>query len=1038
MKTKLSGILTLILAFVVQISFAQEKTISGAVSDENNMPLPGATVVIQGTTTGTSTDFDGNYSITANVGDILNFSFVGYATQSKTVGAANTINVSMQPDNALEEVIVVAYGTQTKEAIVGSVGVIGTAAIETQQVTSPLRAIQGTVPGVNIISAGGQPGTNPDIRIRGFGSINADQSPLIVLDGAPYNGNLNSISQDQIESITVLKDASSTSLYGSRGANGVILINTKKGKRNTAPQITFRSQVGLTNPTIGLHDLASTDELFEYTWEALRNTNQYLSGQTPTDAAQNATGQVVDYFGYNPYNIVNPVDVNGNLVTSNKLWETDWEEEVIRRDNLRINHNLTLSGGDDKSTYFMSFDYLNEEGNVIRSNFERIATRINLESQVNDKLKIGFNTSFSRSNSGNPDQTSGSTTQAITWIYNVASVYPIFQRDGNGALILDSAGNPQYDLGQGGVVGQAVNAVRPAFGGQNLLAELYLGTERRRRTSYLGNAFAEVKLFEGLTFRTNLSYENFLFDSFSFDDDLLSFASNLNGRISQDRDIITTLNAIQSLNYNKDFGNHNVNVDLITEAYTFERDDLGAQGTGYLPNVEVLDGATTPEAVNGNTASERINSYLGRVAYNYDGKYFLEGSFRRDGSTRFERDTRWGNFFSVGGSWVVSKESFLSDSNTLNYLKLRASYGELGNNRGIGFFPYQAIFSLGFNNEGNSGVLLDGVADPTISWEKTASSNFGVDFELFNGTLSGTIDYYDKESVDLLYDKPLPSSTGVDVITTNVGAVRNYGWEFALNSRNITTDDFTWTSGINFSMDNNEITELTQEEFINGSKLWKVGNSIFDFYIREWAGVDPADGFGLWYRDVEDAEGNVIDKVVTKNYDEATRYQQGSSIPDIIGGFTNYLKYKQFDLNILVNFSFGAQLLDTDYSGLINQLSNPGSPVHTDTRDRWQQPGDITDHPLLLTGNNDFSARSTRFLFDNDYIRLKSLTFGYNLPNSVTEKIGLTSLRLFLQADNILTWQSHKGIEPEQSFNGLTARRSPLGKTVSTGVIVQF
>ena len=327
MKRKLS-VLTLFLAFVVQFTFAQEKTITGVVSDESGLPLPGTTVLLKGTSTGVSTDFDGKYSITASAGQVLVFSFVGYTNQEVTVGASNTINVTMQEDvSALDEVVVVAYGTQTKQSIVGSVGVISDAVIETQQVTSPLRAIQGAVPGVNLLTQGGQPGNNPEIRIRGFGSLNASQDPLIVVDGAAFNGNLNTISQDQIESISVLKDASSTALYGSRGANGVILITTKKGTKNTAPKLTFRSQIGISNPTIGLHDLVKSEDYLKLNWEALKNTNQYVNNQSPTDAAQNATNQLIDYVGYNPYSVSNPIDVNGNLVAgANLLWETDWED----------------------------------------------------------------------------------------------------------------------------------------------------------------------------------------------------------------------------------------------------------------------------------------------------------------------------------------------------------------------------------------------------------------------------------------------------------------------------------------------------------------------------------------------------------------------------------------------------------------------------------------------------------------------------------------------------------------------------------------
>ncbi|WP_027138480.1 SusC/RagA family TonB-linked outer membrane protein [Gaetbulibacter saemankumensis] len=1041
MKTKFSGMLTLFLAFVVQLSLAQEKTISGTVSDESGLPLPGTTVLIKGTTTGISTDFDGKYSLDVKPGATLVFSFVGYITKEAVVGASNTINVVMQEDaTSLEEIVVVAYGTQTKQSIVGSVGIVSEAVIETQQVTSPLRALQGVVPGVSIITAGGQPGSNPEIRIRGFASVNLSQDPLIVVDGAPFNGNLNTISQDQIESVSVLKDAASSALYGSRAAGGVILITTKKGTKNSAPKVTIRSQIGISNPTVGIHNLATPEEFMKLTWQALRNTNQYINSQTPDVAAQNATAGLIDHLGYNPYSVANPIDINGNLVAgANLLWQSDWESKVLREDYLRTNHNISLSGGSDKTTYFMSTDYLDEAGPVVPSDFERISTRLNLTTQVNDWFKVGLNTSFSRSTSNNPDQTSGSTTQAISWIYGLSSIYPIYARDENGALHLDAGGNKIFDTGNGQFSPQPINSTRPVYGGENLLASLTLGKERRVRTNYLANAFAEIKLFEGLKFKTQLSYENYMFDSFSFDDDKIGAASNVKGRVSQERNLTTTLNAIQSLNYTNDFGRHGISIDAIAEAYTQTQDDVLSQGTGFLPGVTNLDGSTTPEAVGGNIISERINSYLGRASYNYDQKYYGEFSVRTDGSTRFSEDTRWGTFLAGGVSWIISNENFLSSSETVNYLKLRGSYGEVGNNRTANLFPYQSVFQTGFVNEGNSGILLEGVSDPNLRWEKVQSLDVGVDFEMFNGFLTGTIDYYNKESVDLILEKPLPRSVGTPRIVTNVGSIRNYGWEFAFNTNNFNTEDFTWTTGVNFSLDNNKFTKLPQEEIINGSKLWKVGNSIFDYFIRDWAGVDPADGRGMWFQDVLDDDGNVIDKVTTKEYADATRYEIGkSSLPDIQGGFTSFLRYKQFDLNLLFNFSVGSYLLDTDYSRLLNPFESPGENAHPDNFKAWQKPGDITNTPLLLASNNDHSSRSTRFLYKNDYLRLKSLTFGYNLPNRTIDRFGISKFRLFLQADNFLTWQSHKGIDPEQSFNGLTAYRSPLSKTITTGLILEF
>lgn len=1041
MKAKKHNLLLVVLAFFVSVSFAQERTISGKVVDKNNIPLPGATILVKNTSTGTSSDFDGNYSIKASQGQILVFSFVGYASTEIVVGTSNTINAALNEDaTTLAEVVVVAYGTQTKQSIVGSVGLVSDAIIETQQVTSPLRALQGVVPGVNILTAGGQPGNNPSIRIRGFSSVNLDQEPLIVVDGAPFNGNLNSISQDQIGSISVLKDAASSALYGSRAAGGVILITTKKGKKNQAPKVSVRSQIGISNPTIGIHDLTNPEDYLKLTWRALKNTNQYINGQSEIEAAANASSGLIDYLGYNPYSVSNPIDENGNLVAgANLLWQSNWENEVIRKDYLRVNHNVNVTGGSDDTTYFMSIDYLNEDGPVIQSDFERVSARLNLATQISDWFKIGFNTSFSRSSSGNPDQTSDNTIQAISWIYGLSSIYPIYARDANGTLILDNAGERIFDLGNGLVTGQAVNSTRPVYNGENLLATLLLGKERRVRTNYLGNAFVEINLLKGLKFKSQLSFENYLFDSFSFDDDIIGVASEVGGRVSQDRNLTTTLNAIQSLNYTNSFGNHNISVDAITEAYTQTQDDLLSQGTGFLPGVDNLNGSTVPETVGGNIITERINSYLGRVNYNYNRKYFAEFSIRTDGSTRFSEDTRWGTFMGGGASWVASQEKFLINNSTLTYLKFRGSYGELGNNRTTSLFPYQSVFQTGFVNEGNSGILLEGVSDPNLRWEKIESLNVGVDFEFLNGKLSGTIDYYNKESVDLILEKPIASSLGVNKIITNIGSIRNYGWEFSLKSINISTDNLMWTTGFNFSLDKNEFTKLPQDEIINGSKLWKVGNSIFDFYIREWAGVDPGDGRGMWFMDELDANGEVISRVTTKNYDEATRYEQGkTSLPDIQGGFTSFLQYKQFDLNVLFNFSFGAYLLDTDYSRLINPFESPGSSAHPDNFNAWSAPGDLVDIPLLLASNNDHASRSTRFLFKNDYVRLKSLTLGYNVPENTLSRIGLSKLRLFVQADNMLTWQSHKGIEPEQAFNGVTNNRSPLSKTITSGILLEF
>jgi TonB-linked SusC/RagA family outer membrane protein len=1041
MKTKLNGILTLLLALFVQITFAQDKTVSGTVTDKSGS-LPGVSIVIKGSKNGTETDFDGKYSIRAKVGDVLSFSYIGYQQTEKTVTQNGTINIILKTDNTvLDEIVIVAFGSQTKESIVGSVAVVSNDVIEKQQLVSVTNALQGTVPGVSIISSGGQPGDNPIIRIRGIGSINADASPLIILDGTPYNGNLNSISADQIESMSVLKDASSTALYGSRGANGVILINTKKGKLNAPTKITLRSSTGFANQAVKQHSLLNTDNQMRYTWEAMKNSEVYVNGANASDAAQTATDGLISGLGYNPYgpNVTKPVDLNGNLVTSAKLWDTDWRALLFNDAAIRQEHGLTASGGSDSSTYFFSVNYLDQEGSIAESDFKRITTRLNLTSKLKDWLTLGFNTSYSTSKQNNPTQSGSSFASTVQWTTSVSSIYPLYERDINGQIIKNNFGAPIYDYGNNAGV---VNGTRPTFSGENAYGSLFNYTNSNTRDNIQANGNVKIKFTDYLNFKTTLGFEKVLFDGYGYVHNEFGYASNVGGRVSQDRDITSTLNIINALNFDKTFGDkHNFSASVIHEAYKFKLEGLGAQGVGFLPNVKVLNGSTTPENVSGYINEERLESYLGRVSYNYNNKYFVEGSYRRDGSSRFSEATRFGDFYSVGGSWIISKENFLSSNSVINYLKLKGSYGELGNNRGIGYFPYLSLFETGFNELTNTGVVLGSVSDPSLSWEKTSSANFGLDFGLFNNRISGSAEYFQKESLDLLYNKPLPGSTGNTSITTNVGAIKNSGIEINLNTINVSSRDFEWSTNFNVSFVKNEITELTQESFINGTKRWKVGTSLYEFFIREYAGVDAATGEALWSIDeVDEVTGEPTGTILTTNeYATATRYQTGKeSLPDFQGGLTNTFVYKNFDLNVLMNFSVGGYIYDSTYAALMGGFETFGSAVSVDVADRWQNPGDITEIPRFQNSQNDFNATSSRFLFKNDFLRLKAVTLGYNLPQKSLDNIGLSKLRLYFQGDNLATLQSHLGIDPEQSLDGTTNGRSFNQRIFSIGLNLEL
>lgn len=952
---------------------------------------------------------------------------------------AEVVNAQKKRDTvdtkSIEEVVVVAFGKQKKESIVGSVVSVDQKVLSNQQATSVLSAIQGSVPGVNLISSSGQPGDSPEIRIRGFASINAAQDPLIILDGAPFMGNINSISQDQIETMNVLKDASSTSLYGSRGANGVILITTKKGKRNQKPQLSLTALSGISTIATKMYPLVGAEKYMELSWESLKNKYMYMNNMSEALAAQNATQTLISNLGYNPYNVNNPIGQDGKAVSGAKLlWDTNWQNEILNNTSFRNEYRLSMQGGSENTNYFFGTDYLDQEGSVKTSDFKRLSTRLNLETKVNHWITVGFNSAFSTSTQNYPVQSGNTFGSSLGWIYAMSNIYPVYMRDANGSLIYDKFGNLQYDYGNNGAY---TNGNRPVMNAENVPGIFYNNKVKSDRYSTNLVGFIELQLTKNLSNRTTISHEMYTYDYFSYNNRDFGSAANVKGRITTSRDFTISSNATNVTNYKLDLNAHHFSFDGILEAMKLRYNPFAAQTTGFLPNVYVHNGGTTFESVSGYYSDERLLSILGRMSYNYASKYFVEGSFRRDGSTKFHPDTRWGNFFSVGGSWAVSKEDFLKHNEVISNLRLKGSYGELGNNRGIGYFPYIQGYETGFNNLGQSGVYLSKAVDPSLTWEKTASSNFGVDLGLFKNRINATIEYYNKKSIDLIFSKPIAPSTGNTNITTNIGSLRNYGLEVSLNTQNIKKENFTWSTSLNFSLDRNKVTDLAGGVLIAGTKRYEVGRSLFEFWIQEYAGIDAADGKMMWYKDVKDASGN-ISKVTTKTYAEATRYYTGkSSIPDVIGGINNNFRYKNFDLNFLINFSFGGYIYDSQYAGMMT-MTNPGRQITEDIYDRWQKPGDVTDVPLLIMGQNDFTQNSTRWLFKNDYVRLKALNVGYNFPKDYSQMIGLSNLRIFAQGDNLLTWQSHKGLDPEQSFNGTTDNRSYNLRTISFGIKADF
>ncbi|MGB5362506.1 MAG: SusC/RagA family TonB-linked outer membrane protein, partial [Aureibaculum sp.] len=851
MKHKLHLLITLFLAFVVQFSFGQTRNITGKVTDDTG-PLPGVSIIIKGTTTGAETDFDGNYAINANTGDVLVFSFVGMKSEERRVGAANVINVKLIADNILEEVIVTAYGTSTKEAFTGSADVIGAKDLALRNVTSPIAAIEGKATGVQFTSASGQPGSSPGIVIRGVGTLNGSADPLYIVDGMQYEGSLNTINQDDIESFTILKDAASTSLYGSRAANGVVLITTKSGSKGDI-KVSASTQYGLVSRGIPAYDEVTPGQYYETMWEALRNSS--AGGGDPAFASAN----IYNSLGYNPFDVPNDqiVGIDGNLNPSaNLIYKSlDWYE-VMEQTGVRQNYSVSVAGGGEKHKVFFSASYLDEEGYVVKTNFNRLTTRLNADFEANDWITIGGSANISVSESEGPTSSgTGSIVNPFGFAKNIGSIYPVYLNDLDGNLVLDAAGDPVFDNGEG--YPQYNIGSRPVNQGRHALQELLLNDERTRNNTYGFRFYGDFKILEGLHFRLNYGRDINEGLAKEYENNIIGDAQPT-GRYAEERFRREVENFNQILTFTKSFNDVH-NIDITAGHESFDRSYSENNGLAIEQTAEGIyefDNFATPVSLGGYSSDKRIEGYFLRANYNFDNKYYLSASARRDGSSVFSTDARWGNFYSVGASWRIDQEDFMTDVSFIDRLKLRASFGQVGNDNLFDFFLSQPRYGL-TSNAGSPAIIWQEIGNAELQWETVESFDVAVEFALFNNFLDGTLEYYKKNSSDLLYDLPIALSNGLNSFPTNIGDMFNSGIELGLTAHLVKSDDFRWDFTLQASTFKNEITSLP-DPFVNGSKRWEEGRSRYDFYLLHTAGVDPATGDQLFLMFEIDADGNSV------------------------------------------------------------------------------------------------------------------------------------------------------------------------------------
>jgi TonB-linked SusC/RagA family outer membrane protein len=1021
----------LLLLLIVFCSFlpamvAQQKAITGIVkATEDGLPIIGATVQVKGTTLGTSTDVNGKYQLLVPDGSVLEFRYVGMKNKEVIVGTSNTVDVTLDYDLlGVDEVVVVAYGVTKKESYTGAASVVKSDALSKTPTISIAKALQANAAGVQVVNTSGSSTAEPTIRIRGIGSITASSDPLWVVDGVvgATQPNIN-----DIETITVLKDAASSSLYGSRAANGVIMVTTKRGTSGKTI-FSYSGKQSYQWRTTNNFQMLNSGEFFQKEWEGLYNY-RINGGSTAAVAATYANTNVVARAGKNPFDISNPIADDGSVKPEAKLMMDESWFDLAHRTGSIMEHNLSASGGDEKTKFYFSGTYYNLKAITKPDELKKMMGHINVTSQVGKNVKVGY-TATMNYQMGNTVKniTNGSGTGYSAYAY--PNNVPLYELDANFKPKLDVNGVPLWNW---------FNLVSKDY---NPIAQTILDPRDNRSSSVFNSINLNWTLIKDLVFDTKVSgrLTNFNSDEFRnpFHGDGKAYGGSSDKNQNDTRMYMTT----STLTYNKNlFSNHTLNFLVGYETEYYIQKTLNASGQGYdVPFSDELSIAAKPFGIGSGTTENAMISYLSRLNYSIADKYYISGSYRRDGSSRFSPTTRYADFWSVSGSWRINQESFLSGISWLNDLKIRASYGTSGN-QAIPEYAYYPTFGLGSVYNYNVGMTHNSLSNYGLTWEKNKETNIGIEFGIFN-KLRGTVEYFDRNTDGLLLDRPLSPSVGFTSKLENIGGMNNRGFEVELRSTNITATNFIWLTDFNISHYKNKITALSQPEIINNNKRWVVGNSLYEWYLREYAGVDPADGKATWYKDVLDAGGNPTgERVITKNYSESSRYQLGKSIPDYYGSITNtFTLFKDISLSFQLYWSLGGKIYNTLMQQTMTDGSKYGLQLNKKVLDSWKKPGDITDVPQFVYSNStQSSATSSRFLEDGSFMRVRNINLTYSLPKTLATKIKLEGASVFINGDNLFVLTKFQGNDPEQGLSGTSATNLvPNVRTLTFGVNISF
>lgn len=1080
----------------IGMATAQNQTVSGKVySETDGEPVIGASVLVLGTSYGANTDAEGNFTI-ENVpasATTLRVSYMGMTTQEVHILRGKPMKIVLVEDGlALDEVMVVAYGTAKKSQFTGSAAVVKSEEIGKIQSSNAANALQGKMAGVQLTNASGQPGaTTPTIRVRGISSINAGNAPLVILDGAPYDGDMNNINSQDIESMTVLKDAASNALYGARGANGVIMITTKKGQSGSA-RVTFDAKWGSNSRATEDYDyIKNPGQYYEVYYGAL---NSYLMNEKGYDAASAHTqanalmvGSSSYGLGLNVYTVpegqfligtngrLNPNATLGSILTYNgqQYWMTpdDYMDEAYDN-SFRQEYNLNITAGNDKSSFYASVNYLDNEGITASSNYERLAARLKAEYKVKNWLKVGANTAYTHfdANSLGEDGSSGSSANIFAYATQIAPIYPLYIRDAQGNIIRDENGFKRYDYGDG----ENAGFVRPFLPGGNPYSSNQLDINNAEGNAFNATGFAEVTFLKNFKFTWTSGVNVDETRSTATTNPYYGSYASSNGMVDKAHSRTISWNHQQLLNWEDSFGSNNISAMIGHEYYRNKYYYLYASKSNQFdPNNSELAGAVTDKSGNSYVTDYNTEGYFGRIMYDYDGRYHLSASYRRDASSRFHKDNRWGDFWSAGIAWVISKENFFK-AKWVDLLKFKASYGEQGNDQ-IGNYRYTSLSDI-VNSSGHPATTPSTYGKKDISWEKQGNFNIGFDFDLFRGRISGSIDFFTRKTTDMLFSFPLSPSFGYTSYYANVGDMTNKGIELDLKATPIKTKDFEWNVNLNLTSYKNEISYLPEERktmvvdgkggYSSGSYFYGEDCALYTFHMRKYAGVDPETGKSMWWKNWErqatDADGNLMwemengapklddngnkipvmekGRETTTEYADASYYLCGTALPDAYGGFGTSFAWKGFDFSIDFAFQIGGQVYDSDYAGLMAAPTSTsrGTNIHKDVLNAWTADND-SNIPRFQFDDSYTAGTSDRFLTDASYLSINNINFGYTLPKMVTKKIGVEKLRLYVAADNVCVWSKRQGLDPRQSITGsVTGSYYAPIRTISGGVTLTF